>query len=192
MGMWGCSFFITRWIRNRVNRKEAWTLSLKVCCQWPTSGLLERDAGLKGSQPHWGGGEDISHASNHDLSESARCFSVIRNLKMINAFLGNTERMLLLATTGLENTVCWLRTVKCPASAGSLIWVGETLDCCPSEDRRQDCLVHMLWCSAHGRCLKYIRWGNKIINHGSGSWTWETSEDTSGWLSRLWSNFSVA
>lgn len=77
------------------------------------------------------GGEDISHASNHDLSESARCFSVIRNLKMINAFLGNTERMLLLATTALENTVCWLRTVKCPASAGSLIWVGETLDCCP-------------------------------------------------------------
>lgn len=68
---------------------------------------------------------------------------------MINAFLfkilGNTEGMLLLATTGLENTVCWLRTVKCPASAGSLIWAGETLDCYLSEDRRQDGLVHMLW-----------------------------------------------
>lgn len=52
---------------------------------------------------------------------------------MINAFLfkilGNTERRLLLATTGLENAVCWLRTVKCPTSAGSLIWAGETLDC---------------------------------------------------------------
>lgn len=68
---------------------------------------------------------------------------------MINAFLfktlGNTERRLLLATTGLENVVCWLRTVKCPASVGSRIWAGETLDCYLSEDRCQDGLVHMLW-----------------------------------------------
>lgn len=65
------------------------------------------------TQSLWG----IVHPSNHDMisQKSARCFSVLINLKMINLFLFKivghvevvSERMISVATIALENTVCW-------------------------------------------------------------------------------------